>query len=151
MFLDITDFYVAFAVGMAISLLLEELFGISAGGIIVPGYMGLLFNQPLLAFFSYVIAFITFLIINYVMPHFVILYGKRKFVATLMVALILKLILDRFYPLIPFVSLEYRGMGIVVPGLLASTFAKQGIKITLPVSLLAAFAVYLIVHIVYIF
>lgn len=149
--LQISELYVAIAIGMALSLLLEEFFGISAGGIIVPGYLGLAFAAPLTVLMIYVIALITFIIINYVLPRFVILFGKRKFVATLLVALVLKLILDLIYPISPFSTLEIRGVGIVVPGLLASNFAKQGIKLTLPVSAAAALAVFGLVQLIYIF
>lgn len=151
MMIEITELYVAMVVGMALSLLLEEFMGISAGGIVVPGYLGLAFGEPISALILYAIAFLTYLIVNYVLPRFVILFGKRKFVATLLIALVFKIMFDLIYPVVPFNSLEIRGIGIIVPGLLANTFAKQGIKLTVPVSAATALAVFGLVQLVFIF
>ncbi len=149
--IEITELYVAMAVGMALSLLLEEFMGISAGGIVVPGYLGLAFGEPVTVLILYAIAILTYLVINYVLPRFVILFGKRKFVATLLVAMVFKLAFDLLFPIMPFNTLAIRGIGIIVPGLLANAFAKQGIKLTVPVSAAAALAVFGLVKLIYVF
>lgn len=137
--MEASYFYLALVIGLFISLLMEEILGISAGGMIVPGYLAMVCDdipQLLLIFF---ISFAVYLIVNHVLPHFVILFGKRKFVATLIVGILLKLILELFFPILPFATVEFRGIGAITPSLIASSYAKQGIRYTVPAVLAAAY------------
>ena len=147
----ITEYYVAIVIGMAFSLIIEETIGISLGGIIVPGYLALSADSPTTLACTYMIALATFLIIEYVMPKFVFLYGKRQFTATLIVALLLTILLNVVYPLTPFSIYNLVGIGIIVPGLLANTFKKQGIALTVITSLGSAFVVFLVVTVLGLF
>ena len=137
--MEASYFYLALVIGLFISLLMEEILGISAGGMIVPGYLAMVCDdipQLLLIFF---ISFAVYLIVNHVLPHFVILFGKRKFVATLIVGILLKLILELFFPILPFATVEFRGIGAITPSLIASSYAKQGIRYSVPAVLAAAY------------
>ena len=140
--MEASYFYLALVIGLFISLLMEEILGISAGGMIVPGYLAMVCDdipQLLLIFF---ISFAVYLIVNHVLPHFVILFGKRKFVATLIVGILLKLILELFFPILPFATVEFRGIGAITPSLIASSYAKQGIRYTVPAVLAAAYVTF---------
>lgn len=137
--MEASYFYLALVIGLFISLLMEEILGISAGGMIVPGYLAMVCDdipQLLLIFF---ISFAVYLIVNHVLPHFVILFGKRKFVATLIVGILLKLILELFFPILPFATVEFRGIGAITPSLIANSYAKQGIRYTVPAVLAATY------------
>ena len=137
--MEASYFYLALVIGLFISLLMEEILGISAGGMIVPGYLAMVCDdipQLLLIFF---ISFAVYLIVNHVLPHFVILFGKRKFVATLIVGILLKLILELFFPILPFATVEIRGIGAITPILIANSYAKQGIRYSVPAVLAAAY------------
>lgn len=137
--MEASYFYLALVIGLFISLLMEEILGISAGGMIVPGYLAMVCDdipQLLLIFF---ISFAVYLIVNHVLPHFVILFGKRKFVATLIVGILLKLILELFFPILPFATVEIRGIGAITPSLIANSYAKQGIRYSVPAVLAAAY------------
>ena len=137
--MEASYFYLALVIGLFISLLMEEILGISAGGMIVPGYLAMVCDdipQLLLIFF---ISFAVYLIVNHVLPHFVILFGKRKFVATLIVGILLKLILELFFPILPFATVEIRGIGAIPPSLIANSYAKQGIRYTVPAVLAATY------------
>ena len=137
--MNITYFYLALVVGLCLSLLCEELFGISAGGMVVPGYLALSFDNVAEVLLIYAASFLIFFIINYILPKFVILFGKRKFVATLIVGVIIKLIIELMFPVVlPFSAIEFRGIGVITPSLLANSYAKQGIRYTLPVSIIVA-------------
>jgi poly-gamma-glutamate biosynthesis protein PgsC/CapC len=59
-----------------------------------------------------------------------ILYGRRKFAAMLTTGIVLKLVFDFFYPVMPFEIHEFRGLGVIVPGLIANTIQKQGVTPT---------------------
>ena len=72
-------------IGMVLSLLATETLGVTAGGIIVPGYIAMHMN---LENFSMIVAtfgisIITFLIIK-ILSHFILIYGKRRLVLALL-------------------------------------------------------------------
>lgn len=116
--------------GVILSLLFTEVTGILPAGLIVPGYLVLLIDLPQAIFLTFFISLLTYLIVNFGMSKVTILYGKRKFVAMIAVAVVLQLIT---YAILPF---DYRyisglaAVGIVVPGLLANTIQRQGIATT---------------------
>lgn len=145
----ITDFYMSLVIGVAATLLFVESFGITPGGIIVASYLALVFDSPITIVLILLVSFITYGIVNFILPKFVILYGKRKFVATMIVAVTLKLIFEAIYPITPFPTFEFRGIGIIVPALLSNCYSRQGIKITLIATLVMTAIVYGIMQIVY--
>ena len=51
---------IAIAIGLIVSLLFTEAFGLSAGGMIVPGYFALSLNQPLAVVLTLLAAGCTF-------------------------------------------------------------------------------------------
>ena len=142
----ITEIELALIVGVIISLLFSEKFGIAAGGIIVPAYLALYFGNPIVVLVMYLISFITFLLIKFVLPKFVILYGRRKFVACIVIATVLKIVLEFFFPIMPFEIFEFRGLSIIIPALLANTYTKQGVKITVLSSLGVTAIIFIIIN-----
>ena len=131
----ITEVELALIIGVIISLLFSEKFGITAGGIIVPAYLAMYFGDLRTVLIIYLVSFITFLIIQFVLPKFVILYGRRKFVACIIIATVFKLAFEYLFPIMPFEIFEFRGISIIIPALLANTYTKQGVKITVLSSL----------------
>lgn len=144
--MNITQFYLSIVVGLVISLVIEETLGIICGGAIVSGYLAMVCDDVVTMLVVLIIAVLDYLIVEFVLPHFVIIFGKRRFIACLLVGLILKLLADFFVPMLPLNELAYRGVGVIVPGLLASNSAKQGFHITIPAALLATYLTYGIVQ-----
>lgn len=134
-----TDLYVALAVGMVIALLFAEKTGIVPAGLVVPGYLALVFDQWRFLLVIIFISIITYLIVQFGVTRFVILYGRRKFAAMLIVGMMVKLVFDYFYPIFPFEVYEFRGIGIIVPGIIANTIQKQGVIVTLASTLIVSF------------
>ncbi|MBR3002584.1 MAG: poly-gamma-glutamate biosynthesis protein PgsC [Clostridia bacterium] len=131
----ITEVELALIIGVIISLLFSEKFGITAGGIIVPAYLAMYFGDLRTVLIIYLVSFITFLIIQFILPKFVILYGRRKFVACIIIATVFKLAFEYLFPIMPFEVFEFRGISIIIPALLANTYTKQGVKLTVISSL----------------
>ena len=131
----ITEVELALIIGVVISLLFSEKFGISAGGIIAPAYLAMYFGDLKTVLIIYLVSFITFFLVQFVLPKFVILYGRRKFVACIIIATIFKLAIEFIFPVMPFEVFEFRGISIIIPALLANTYTKQGVKITVASSL----------------
>jgi len=136
----ITDFYMSLVIGVVATLLFVESFGITPGGIIVASYLALVFDSPITIVLILLVSFITYGIVNFILP---------KFVATMIVAVTLKLIFEAIYPITPFPTFEFRGIGIIVPALLSNCYSRQGIKITLIATLVMTAIVYGIMQIVY--
>ena len=137
--MDATYFYLALVIGLVISLLIEEYLGINAGGMIVPGYLAMVCDDIPQLLLIFAVSFVIYLIVNFVLPHFVILFGKRKFCATLIVGVIIKLLLEMFFPMLPFATIAFRGLGVITPSLIANSYAKQGIRYTVPAVLGASY------------
>ncbi len=78
-----------------------------------------------------------------------ILYGRRKFAAMLITGICLKIALDFLYPIVPFEISEFRGIGIIVPGLIANTIQKQGLTITFASTLFLSGATFAIMFAYY--
>ncbi|HBI91596.1 MAG TPA: poly-gamma-glutamate biosynthesis protein PgsC [Terrisporobacter glycolicus] len=145
----ITDFYMALIIGVASTLLFTEKTGITPGGLIAASYLALVFDSPITLALIFLVSFITYWLVNFVLPKFVILYGKRKFTATLIIAIVLKLVFEFAYPLTPFPTFEFRGIGVIVPALLANSYSRQGIKLTVISTLLMTGFVFALMQILY--
>ena len=92
--MTVTNFYLAIIIGTLISLLVDELFGIQCGGLIVPGYLAMVIDDIPCILLVFAISFIVYVIVNYVLPKFMILFGKRKFAVTLLLGIFLKLVVE---------------------------------------------------------
>lgn len=128
--------HLALITGVVLSLIYVEITGVLPAGLIVPGYLALIFDQPVFIAMLLVISLVTYLLVTRVFGRMVILYGRRKFAAMLLTAIVLKLALLYFYPVMPFEIFELRGIGVIVPGLIANTIERQGLAHTLGSSLL---------------
>lgn len=149
--MNITQFYLAIAVGLVFSLLIEETVGIVCGGAIVSGYLSMVCDDIVTMLVVFLIALLVYFVVEFILPKFVLLFGKRKFIACLLVGLVLKLLADFLVPMMPFATLAFRGTGVIVPGLIANTSAKQGLHITLPAVLVGTYVTYFIVQFIMMF
>jgi gamma-polyglutamate biosynthesis protein CapC len=143
-----TELYLSLVVGVALSLLYAERTGVIPAGLIVPGYLALVFDQVLFVAAIFLLSFLTFLVVDRGVSRLVILYGRRRFVAMLSVGILFKLVFDALYPGLPFEVYEFRGIGVIVPGLIAGAISRQGVPHTVLSTLLLSGATFLIVFVV---
>lgn len=114
----------ALLIGLIAGIIFYELFDISPGGVISPGYFALFINQPLRLFSTLLVALVVWGIIELLSKH-LILYGKRKFVLALLIGFCLKIFLDQFLlSLIP-VNIDILTIGYIIPGLIANEMSRQ--------------------------
>lgn len=139
-----SELYFSLFVGIVLSLIFAEKFGINPAGLVVPGYLALIFDQPIMLLSVLVISCLTFFIVTYGINRWVILYGRRKFAAMILTGMVLKFIFDLLYPLTPFEMVEVSGIGVVIPGIIANTIQKQGVVITLSTTMLLTCITYVI-------
>ena len=120
-------------IGMVLSLLVTETLGVTAGGIIVPGYIAMHMNlensSMIVATFG--ISIITFLIIK-TLSHFILIYGKRRLVLALLLGFLLGYLTrseNNFLSDLAKVDLVV--IGNIIPGLIANWMDRQGVLRTI--------------------
>ena len=117
-------------IGLVLALLWAEITDISPGGIIVPGYFALYLDRPLRAAATLAVALLTLAIYRFLARH-LILFGRRRFVLMVLVGAVLSqawlLVLPRVFA----APAELRVIGWVIPGILASSLARQKVLPTL--------------------
>ena len=116
-------------IGLLISLAFTALTGIYPGGIIVPSYLVLFINEPARIAGTLIAALLTMGVYR-LSCRWLILFGRRRFVFLILVGGILAFLWRQLFPAIFPVSLEFRVIGWVIPGLIASHLERQGVAVT---------------------
>jgi len=122
---------VAIGIGLCVSLLFSELFGLAAGGMVVPGYVAVFLDRPVDVLLTIVAAVTTYFIVH---------------------------LLSTF--LIPFSSFGSLGLlaegdpgfsviGFIIPGLIAIWIDRQGLIETLAALIAASVAIRLVLILLY--
>jgi poly-gamma-glutamate biosynthesis protein PgsC/CapC len=135
-------------IGLVTGLLFAEIFGVAAGGMIVPGYLALSLSHPLDVLLTLGAALFTFGVVH-TLSSLLILYGRRRTVLTLLVGYVVGAFLhsaaaDYLAP----AGTEFRLVGFVIPGLIALWIERQGIVETLAALLTASAVVRLVLIVV---
>jgi len=133
----------AIGTGIFISFIFTELTGLLAGGLIVPGYFAIFWDQPARILMTSILALLTFLIVS-ILSNFIIIYSRRRFMATVLTGYVLGWLLSTYFiDFIP-VSMDVRVIGYIVPGLIANDMIKQGIIKTIISALIVTVVVRLL-------
>ena len=137
----------AVGIGLAISLLFTEMFGIAAGGMIVPGYLALNLTRPIDVVLTIVAGFITFAIVH-TLSSFMIIYGRRRTVLMILVGYLMGVFLRWATGGIQIGGTELTVIGFIIPGLIAIWLDRQGIVETISALITASIAVRLILIVI---
>jgi len=116
--------------GLLVSLLFTGITGLYPGGIIVPSYLVLFMDQPARIVGTLNAALLTLFCFK-LASRFLIIFGRRRFVFMILIGGVWTFLWLQVYPLIFPVSLEFRVIGWVIPGLIANNFERQGIVVTI--------------------
>lgn len=147
-------------IGLIVSLIFTEAFGLSVGGMIVPGYLALAFDQPATIIATIAAALVTAWVV-YQIDRWAILFGRRRVVLTMVVgfaiAAMLRHLVELTFPVMPVgvpveagtsaASMMMAGttvIGFVIPGLVALWIARSGVVQTLSPLVIATSLVYLV-------
>jgi poly-gamma-glutamate biosynthesis protein PgsC/CapC len=139
----------AVGIGMFLSLILTEIIGLAAGGIVVPGYIALVLHKPVQVAATALAGLITYLIIK-ILSRYIIIYGRRLLIISILVGYLIAYF-TRVSPMINLnaLSLDIQTIGFVIPGLIAYWIARQGIIPTLSALIIVSSLVRLIIIIVH--
>ena len=125
-------------IGMVLSLFLTETLGVTAGGIIVPGYIAMNLESPERLIITFGISIFTFLIIK-LLSKFIMVYGKRRLVLALLIGFLLGY-LSRSENMITagLGTTDFIVIGNIIPGLIANWMDRQGVLRTISTVLITA-------------
>jgi len=117
-------------VGLVVSLLYAEIFGVAPGGIIVPGYLALRIEDPVVLGVTFAISLLAYFVVR-VLATVMIIYGRRRTVLMLLVGFLLgSLVRGAIGAGTPVGPFEIDVIGYVIPGLIAIWMDRQGIVAT---------------------
>ena len=128
----------ALGLGLLVSLVVSEVFGLASAGLVVPGYLALYLDRPTRVVVTLAVALATWAIVRFGLSRLVVLYGRRRFAITVLTGFLLNAALAQAAFLLPTESLELRAVGYIVPGLIANTALTQGPATTVGVTVLVA-------------
>ncbi|MCZ8238201.1 MAG: poly-gamma-glutamate biosynthesis protein PgsC [Leptospiraceae bacterium] len=112
--------------GLFVSLLFVEFFGLIAGGMIVPGYFAIHLHKPGDLAVTVFVSLLTYFLIR-LLSYFIILYGRRRSVLTILISFVLGVFINHLT-----INLdELEVIGYIIPGLIAIWYDRQGIIETL--------------------
>jgi poly-gamma-glutamate biosynthesis protein PgsC/CapC len=140
---------IAITLGLIFSLLSYEIFGLAAGGIVVPGYIALQLSEPDRLAGIIVVSLATYLFVK-VLGNYTFLYGRRQMVVCLLVGCLLANFSRHFLFIdVTTSTVQLQAVGWVIPGLIAHWFGKQGIYRTLCVLFITSVLVRMLVIILF--
>jgi poly-gamma-glutamate biosynthesis protein PgsC/CapC len=169
--MDLNLLGLSIGIGLVVSLLFSEIFGLAAGGLVVPGYIALYLTRPLDVAVTLAAALATFFVVR-IASTFVIVYGRRRTALMILVGyaagVLANAALGAAYeamvdPLAPLVAapdaalgvvvagreaVETRVIGYIVPGLIAIWLDRQGVAPTLAALITSAVVVRLVLILV---
>ena len=118
--------YSTVALSVIISFLTTELTGLLTGGMISAGYLAYWFGEPMRIVSTLLMSILIAMIIR-VSRHFLILYGRRRFMLSILLSILFVYALEKAYFILSPLSLDLRVIGYIIPGLIANDMEKQGI------------------------
>ncbi len=137
---------VAVGLGVAFSLIFSEIFGVAAGGIVVPGYVALNLNNIWMLVSTLVVSLVTFGAVR-LTSLFVFIYGRRRLVLAILLGFIFGSLLRNLFadPIFQTADIRLEAIGYIIPGLIANWMERQGVLRTIAAVTIASVVVRLAV------
>lgn len=121
--------YEILLLGLVMAMAYMALTGYFPGGIIVPGYLVIFVDQPYRMAGTLMAALTAYCLYLIASKH-LILFGRRRFVVIILLGAVSSALISWVAPGLFPSSIDYRVIGIIVPGLIAGNFERQGVAIT---------------------
>lgn len=114
-------------IGLVVSLFSSEMLGLTAGGMVVPGYIALYLDRPLIIIFTLAVSYLTYFIVHS-LSAVTIIYGRRRTVLMILVGFALGALIRSFGSLeLPMATIDLTIIGYIIPGLIAIWIDRQGL------------------------
>jgi len=138
----------SFGVGILAGFLFFELSGITAGGIIVPGYLALFIYEPLRILVTLIIGFAAYGVVLF-LARFTIIFGRRRFFMMILTGFVLRYLFDSLHIYLSEPGITLQAIGYIIPGLIANEFYRQGVWKTIMAIIVVVTFTYLVLTIFY--
>ncbi|SPD75988.1 Membrane protein [uncultured Desulfobacterium sp.] len=113
--------------GLVVSLFFSEMLGLAAGGMVVPGYVALYLDRPVIILITVIVSYLTYFIVHS-LSAVMIIYGRRRTVLMILVGYSMGYLIRSFgYLELPAGSIELTVIGYIIPGLIAIWIDRQGL------------------------
>jgi len=130
-------------IGLVVSLLFTGLFGIAAGGMVVPGYIALSLHRPLDVLLTVGTGLLAFGVVR-ALSSVVVVYGRRRIVLMILFGYLIGALV-RWGLEVPLEGAgELTVIGYIIPGLIAIWLDRQGVIETISALATASVVVRLI-------
>ncbi len=118
---------VSVGIGLGVSLFLSEIFGLTAGGLVVPGYIALHLSEPLTILLTVGAGVAAFIIIQ-ALSSVMIIYGRRRIILLVLAGYLMGTAIRAFVESsLRAEGLEFAVIGFIIPGLIAIWIDRRGI------------------------
>lgn len=125
-------------IGLVVSLVFSEMLGLTAGGMVVPGYVALYLDRPLVIVLTCLASYLTYFIVH-ALSAVMIIYGRRRTVLMILVGFALGALLRMFGTVyIASTSVDLTIIGYIIPGLIAIWIDRQGLVESLSTLIIAS-------------
>ena len=118
------------AVGLVLGFLFYEWAGLSAGGLVVPGYIALYWDRPLMIAVTLALSLITLVLVR-LLARVTILYGRRRFILMMIAGFLFRWLFEVFVTRTGLVGIEIDTIGYIIPGLIANEMERQRVLPTI--------------------
>lgn len=137
--------HAAVALSILLGFIFTEFFGVLTGGMISAGYLAFYLEQPFRIASTLILATLVFCSVK-VLSNYLILFGRRRFMLTVILGLLLSALIEKAFILMTDINQDMRIIGYIIPGLIANDMMKQGIIKTLIMVLLVSGIIWMVMH-----
>ena len=114
-------------IGLVISLSFSEMLGLTAGGMVVPGYVALYLDRPIIILITLLASYLTYFIVHS-LSAVMIIYGRRRTVLMILVGFAMGALIRSFASFqLPMTTVDLTIIGYIIPGLIAIWIDRQGV------------------------
>lgn len=118
---------ISIGLGLVLSLIFSEFLGLAAGGMVVPGYVALYLDRPLMIVITLVVSYLTYFIVHS-LSTVMLVYGRRRTVLMILTGFAIGALLRSVGTLhVQTYSVELSLVGYIIPGLIAIWIDRQGL------------------------
>jgi poly-gamma-glutamate biosynthesis protein PgsC/CapC len=114
----------ALFVGLVAGFLFYELWGLSPGGVIAPGYLALFVGEPGRIVSTLILALALWGLLE-LLSRRLILYGRRRLLLALLLGFCGKVLIERWLLPGAGIAVDLQTIGYLIPGLIANEMVRQ--------------------------
>lgn len=114
-------------IGLVVSLFFSEMLGLTAGGMVVPGYIALYLDRPVIILLTLGVSYLTYFMVHS-LSAVMIIYGRRRTVLMILVGYAMGFLIRSSGSIeLPMTTIDLSIIGYIIPGLIAIWIDRQGL------------------------